>query len=287
MYYNSIVFTLRRKSARVRTGRRGVSSFGMQIARGALFVGVVFLIGAGIFYGTRLDAVTIDQVVVRGGHTIAPETIEAQMVRMLDGAHIGLGPKRFVYAYPHDALVREVAEMPYVRAVDVTREGRELRVTFEEYTPAALWCRQGEDAQCYFVSEDGFAFAEAPAFKGASFMRHYVETASAIEKTNVVEAQLLADLEWFVDQLEEELGFRVTSILHKENKDIELSVSGGGAFHIASSKDIRTTYNNLRIVLTSSEYSHIRPGNFNYIDVRFDTKVFVNEQKEAVETLPE
>jgi hypothetical protein len=27
----------------------------------------------------------------------------------------------------------------------------------------------------------------------------------------------------------------------------------------------------------SEEYRHLKPGNFQYVDVRFDTKVFVNE----------
>jgi len=37
------------------------------------------------------------------------------------------------------------------------------------------------------------------------------------------------------------------------------------------------TVNNLNVVLTSDEFTDIQPGGFQYIDLRFGNKVFVNE----------
>ena len=41
---------------------------------------------------------------------------------------------------------------------------------------------------------------------------------------------------------------------------------------------------NLLVVLASPEFSHLNPGNFSYIDLRFGEKVFVNEIGEVPET---
>ena len=59
--------------------------------------------------------------------------------------------------------------------------------------------------------------------------------------------------------------------------DIEVYIHGGGMFLLAEDKDIHVTFDNLKSVLTAEVYQHITAGNFQYVDVRFDKKVFVNE----------
>ncbi len=90
--------------------------------------------------------------------------------------------------------------------------------------------------------------------------------------------ELFRMIEILADRIEENLNFRVASILYKENGDIDLSIHGGGTFLVASKIDPNLTYENLEVVLTSEAYQHIKPGNFNYVDVRFEKKVFVNEE---------
>ena len=36
---------------------------------------------------------------------------------------------------------------------------------------------------------------------------------------------------------------------------------------------------NLKTILVSEEFSHLKPGNFQYIDLRFGNKIFVNEEE--------
>jgi hypothetical protein len=40
--------------------------------------------------------------------------------------------------------------------------------------------------------------------------------------------------------------------------------------------------NNLMAVISSPDFSHLKPGNFQYIDLRYGNKVFVNEEEVVV-----
>ncbi len=53
---------------------------------------------------------------------------------------------------------------------------------------------------------------------------------------------------------------------------------GGSELKTVASKDAQETIDNLLVVLASEEFAHLKPGNFQYIDLRFGNKVFVNEE---------
>jgi len=55
-------------------------------------------------------------------------------------------------------------------------------------------------------------------------------------------------------------------------------VVGGGEFKVTLTQEPEQTVENLLVVLTSEEFQGIEPGSFQYIDLRFGNKVFVNEE---------
>jgi hypothetical protein len=105
-----------------------------------------------------------------------------------------------------------------------------------------------------------------------------IEGLDEITQSTVIQPEKLAAIDTFIDRIENEFGFRVTTVVHKQNGDYEFLVNGGGTVLVASEKLESSTFENLASLLASKEFKHIKPGNFKYVDVRFDNKLFVNEQ---------
>lgn len=279
MYYNRDVALFGRKKLGRLRKTRTEESFSRQIFRGLMRLAILGVVLTSVWYFTRLEFFTINEVTVTGGETIAHDDLRTRLTSELEGEYFLFVPKRFSYLYPHERMMEVLLTTPRIKSGDITRESRNtLTVSFEEYVPAALWCTKGPNEPCLFLDESGFAFAEAPLLQGGGLIRHTVEGKPAEPGTQVIEGSVLTNIHGFIQRIEHEHGLRVTALTHKENGDIEFEVNGGGQIFASGGKDLHVTFENLTSVLTSPEYEHIAPGNFNYIDVRFDKKVFLNEE---------
>jgi hypothetical protein len=252
-----------------------------------------------VYYTTRLTEVTLVDVSVLGGETISHDEVRQIALDELRGTYLLLVPKRFAFLYPDEAIRVAVSKVPRTYDVLVERDSlTSLKVSFKEHSPHALWCTEAmEHAQCFFLNSEGYAFAPAPNLQGGSLVRHHTEGLQELKVESVISKEKLLQVDTFIQQVELGLGLRITELLYDKNNDIHFMINGGGMILAPASKDFAVTYENLKSVLISKEFKHIEPGNFKYIDVRFDNKVFVNEvlvpvvpvstSADGVPTLPE
>jgi len=280
------VSLFQKKSPRIRNQTLQEVSFQRQLLKGFLRLISIGVVVTLIYYATRLNAVTITEVTIVGGETISHDEVRARVTDELKGAYFLIVPKQFAFLYPHNRIVEVLEKIPRVYDIKVSRASRTvLDVSFDEYIPHALWCVAGNaDVPCYFVTSDGYAFAPAPDLVGGTLTRHSIEGALSITEGVVIEAEQLHAIDTFIARAQEESNFRITSLIHKENNDVEFMINGGGMIYATLSTDLESTFENLKSVLASEEFRHIKPGNFKYIDVRFDNKVFVNESLETTDT---
>ena len=252
----------------------------VQVLYGMLSIFVVVSLGASVWYLTRLPAFTISDIAVSGGETVPHDEIRALVEKELTGSYLLLIPHRFIYLYPHEHIMDALNSIPRVQSASVvTAEGPSLAITFSEYEPEALWCLF--DESCYFMDASGYAFAEAPQLNGGSFVRHYFEGEDELTEKQVLAKDSLERVNSFIAVLERELDFRIAKVVHTKDGDIIYYIGGGGELLTSPSVGIETTYENLKSVLESEEFSHLTPGNFKYIDLRFGSKVYVNEEFES------
>lgn len=289
-YYNSGVAKLTAPHLRIRTRsspeRR---SFLWQIFRGVIRLSILFLVGAVVWYVTRLPFFSLDTIHVSGGETISHDDITMLVSQELRGAYFLIVPKKFTYLYPQDRIHDVLAQNQQLYDIEVLRTSRnELSVRFKEYIPHALWCSDsGTDSYCYYITESGHAFAKAPTLVGGSFVRHITEGQSEVREGEKISKEELARIDTFIQALSRNYGFRVSAVVHKNNGDITFGVNGGGELFVTGGKSFDTVLENIGSILASSEFSHIKPGNFKYIDMRFDNKVFVNESLGETSTTTE
>jgi cell division septal protein FtsQ len=248
-----------------------------QIIIGLMIAAFFGMLITSVWYVTRIDAMTITKVTVRGGETIPHNEVERVVVDKLSGAYLKIVPRAFAFTYPHEEILEAVNGVHRIKDVKVVRTGgTELLVEFDEYVPHALWCSQGQSQNCYFVDNQGYAFAQSPDLVGGSFLRlitvgrepgEHQQAFPAEEYTKLHELTVkLAEAKWFVSKAEIDAA-----------GDGFLTIVDGGEFKVSLKHNPQETVGNLLTVLGSEKFAHIKPGNFEYIDLRFGSKVFVNE----------
>jgi hypothetical protein len=248
-----------------------------QIVWGLLVFFVVGLFLSIIWFGSRIDALTISTIETEGGITINEQEVKARAEAGLEGTYLRLIPKRFAYVYPKDDILARVLEVARIKDVVVERvSGTTIRITYDEYIPDTLWCGFSDEDRCLFLDEKGFAFATAPVLQGESVVRYFA-TERELEKgavpfldvdyqTSKTFTESLSSIGWFVKKIE------INSA-----RDVFYTLAGGGEIKATLADEALRPFDNLQTILNSEEFSHLKPGNFQYLDLRFGTRVFVNE----------
>ncbi|MBP9836603.1 MAG: hypothetical protein KBC78_02085 [Candidatus Pacebacteria bacterium] len=250
-----------------------------QVLLGLFLFSGVALILTGIWYGTRLSSVTISSVHAVDSETIQAETVKAKVDEVLVGDYWHLVPRRFSWFYPEDKILEKLQEIERIRDVKVEKiSSTELAVTFSEYLPYALWCNENDDI-CYFIDEFGFAFGRAPELTGESLVRYHKLGEDPQLRTSFIDeddfnktkefSHLLSTRDWYVTEIE------VDTV-----RDVFYSLSDGGEIRATLEADTKETFNYLVTLHQSKEFAHLNPGNFQYVDLRFGAKVYVNEEVE-------
>jgi len=249
-----------------------------QIFLGLLFFATLTLFISAIWYITRLETFTVSTISVTGGFTLDKEAIRKASEGQMEGAYWKLIPKRFSYFYPEADVLVAVSQFERIKDVKVERiSRREVIVTFGEYVTDALWCDIKDIKKCYLLDDLGFAFAPAPDLSGASLLRYYSPEKEPENKSypfTTTDYQNAKQLAYFLNNY----GWFVTTVEINSNRDAFYTLAGEGEIKVTLSLDATETMENLLAVVGSEEFSHLTPGNFQYLDLRFDTRVFVNEE---------
>lgn len=249
-----------------------------QIIVGVMILAFFGMLIISVWYVTRLDFFTINKVTVIGGETIPHGEIEDIVKGRLDGAYLKIVPRRFAFTYPEVDITDSVKKVERIKNLSVVRSGAtEVVVTFDEYVPHALWCKENQTDGCFFLDEGGYSFAAAPSLSGGSFLRMVTIGKDPALHTQAFDAQQYKSAEELVVALAE-AKWPVSRAEIDAAGDGFLTVVGGGQFKITLKQSAKETVDNLLTVLGSEKFAHIKPGNFEYIDLRFGSKVFVNEE---------
>ncbi len=249
-----------------------------QVGIGLALMAIIAVILTTVWYVTRLSVFTVATVSVEGGETIDTALLEEKIQTTLNGDYIGFIPRRFVYAYPEAEIFKILEETPRLKSPTLTRDGTTLNVRFEEYYPHALWCEGRDSEYCFFIDKDGFAFSEAPKLEGGAFPRFHVIGGKPAVKTQMVPVEDLRAIEALREALYNELQFPVAFVETDIVRDVFLGLAGGGEIKATLRMSPEETVANLRSILASKEFSDLKPGSFQYVDLRFGNKVFVNEE---------
>jgi cell division septal protein FtsQ len=250
-----------------------------QLGVGVAIFSFLGLMVAGLWYGTRVSFLTITDIAVAGGETIPHDVVKKITEETLEGTYIGIIPRKFAWWYPEDEIIQNISQIPRMKDPVVTREsGRALSVRFSEYEPYALWCAERSSDNCLFIDKSGYAFGVAPKLSGGAFLRYRTLGREMQVGSIMAERRDIDTMEQFVALVDENLNFSINQIETDTAGDVFYILAGGGEFKATLRDDANKVFDNLRAILVSAEFKDVQPGNFQYIDLRFGNKVFVNEE---------
>lgn len=260
------------------------SSWRYQVLVGLLLTAVVGGLTAGVYYVSHIPSLQITSVVVTGGATIPGETVKALVTSQLEGSYFRLLPRTFRYTYPASAITASLLNQDRIAAVDLQlTSGHELSVHFTEYVPHALWCQPESGERCFFIDAEGYSFAVAPTLQGNAFVRYVTPGDTPRKEVYAFHSDFLREQEVFMSGLAS-LGYFISAVTVSGSEDYEYHIFGGGSFKVSQTLPLNRSLSNLTTVLQAPEFSHLAPGAFSYIDLRFGDKVFVREKDEELET---
>jgi hypothetical protein len=211
--------------------------------------------------------------------------VKAAVEQVLEGEYASFIPRRFTWLYPESEVYAAVTNIKRVKNPQIIKEsGRELHIVFEEYYPHALWCVSRESSECYFIDEYGYAFVKAPSLTGGAYPRFHTIGTEASERTTMLPIEDLRMIEKLRESISAELKLPVAFVETDIVRDVFFSIAGGGEIKATLRMSPEETLSNLVAILNSEEFSDIAPGSFQYIDLRFGNKVFVNEETATTAT---
>jgi hypothetical protein len=265
------------RQLRKKVRRIELSLLQKQFIVGMLIACILGVLMGAIWYVSHRPSLQISEVMVIGGETIPHEEIKGTVERELVGTYFHLVPKRFLFLYPHTRIVESISNISRVKHVQVKRDGAALQVIFDEYVPYALWCKQVDAKDCLFIDAAGYAFAPAPELQGSAFARYVDEGIEPQQGATAFSREFIDSSEQFIAELEDTLSLYVTHVVRHSTYDVDYAIAGGGLIKVSQSIPIQDSFENLQSILLSDAFKHLEPGAFQYIDLRFGEKIFVNE----------
>ncbi|MEX2341138.1 MAG: hypothetical protein WD605_02340 [Candidatus Paceibacterota bacterium] len=270
-------FRVARKDREVRQGL-----FLRQFFIGGIWLTIFIILGAVMWYGSRLEMFTITIVEVDGGETISHSSVKNLVEAELRGEYYNLIPKRFSLTYPKQLIISKVKEVPRVKDVIIEKKGHQtILLTVDEYYPFALWCQSPEkmdSSPCYFLDVEGYSFIEAPPLSGSSMLRYFDNGATPEAGQQAFSAAFMGSTSRFAITISKDFGFGTVYVERFSSEEVLYHIVGGGVLKTNILQDVDETIENLAAVLGTDEFRHLAPGNFQYIDLRFGSKIFINEE---------
>lgn len=250
----------------------------LQIVSGVGIFAFVLLLVSGLWYGSRVSTLTLETITVEGGQTISHVQVQEAVAGTLTGNYFGLIPKRFAWTYPEVDAMAAAASIGRVKNPTVERiSGTELKVIVDEYLPFALWCEEENEVQCYFIDKEGVAFDQAPVLDGGSMYRFYTLGDKPELSKVMTDKNTIKEIVAVADALESRFNLPITKIELDMVGDVFFRVVGGGEIKTTTKVPAEKLLENLALVLSTDDFKDVTAGSFQYIDLRFGSKVFVND----------
>jgi cell division septal protein FtsQ len=272
-----------RKLKKIKKRSPGLTPQAMVLLRHGLIgffsVIAVFCLVWSIWSITRLEYFTISEISITGLQSISEDEIKIITTQVLAGEYLKLVPRRFTFFYPEQQIREKITDVPRVKYVTVQRSSTQsIIINIVEYTPFALWCDDLEGKQCLYVDESGFAYDSSPSLHGGAFLRYRTVGRSPALQTYLTDTEQLESIHFIVNFIENKFKFLVQSIELDVVGDVFLVLPKGSEIKISKRLSTQDTLRNLDAVLSADEFKMLEPGGFNYIDLRFGSKVFVSDE---------
>lgn len=211
---------------------------------------LLVLILCALSYISGLDALSLKEIVVTGNERLSTSTIEAIVSTDIGGTYWGLFPRRSILLYPGREIRDDIASLPAIKSVDVSRSAaRTLQVRVVERSGAAEWCVGASPSDCYISDESGFIFAHADKGLSAALIYRSATTSDPLGR-NIVPPDVFKKIHFFMGELAGlSVDPREASI--GDQSYMTVTLGGGGRLIINTADDLSAVLGNIAAVISN------------------------------------
>lgn len=262
-------------SERIRKARRQRLAFTSGVWC-ALVVAICFL----FVQLVNLPELRITHISFTGNRGATHEELFNRVAPLLEGSYWHLFSKQNTFIFPQEEITKALHEsFVRIERVRIEREGMNgIRIHIDERDATALWCPPPPTARsCYFVDDNGLAFAVAPRMSGGSFIVYERALPAEVFGMHVSDPAHIREL---MSALEFMMTLGVTPervVWMPDALGVHVRVARANGDHatrvvIPLTGPYERALNNLSSVVADFNFSDVE-----YIDVRFENKVFYKE----------
>ncbi len=243
----------------------------------AFFILLLLLLSTTI-YGLNQSEVRIAHVNIIGGDN----TFSGLALSAMIGNYMGLIPRDSILFFPEDRIRRDIlASNSDIAAVSISRSSlTSISIKIDTRTPIARWCglvpTTGVDEYCYIFDANGFIFAPAKSdiqtINSFSLYSPLVDDTLEPLRATLSYTDKLPAVFDFARQLST-LGSAVDKIVVHDGEVDDYLSSGTRVTYILGNEQ-----NAFTALVSASESLDLSQGNIDYVDLRFDGKVYVKKK---------
>lgn len=243
------------------------------------FAAGVLVLAALLVLASRLPFIRINVVEVVGTQAVDKTAVEQRTWQTITGSYFYLFSKQSALLYPKQGLIRRLmSEIPTVETVTVATQNRNtLVVSIVERQPAALWCGESvaTSSPCFFVDQNGFAYALAPNYSGDAYQKYYgALSATSTTAGQFVPKDTFRSLTALVGALQKQIPLALETISVEKNNDLRIVFVGGFKLLVTLGTDNAATLERLSLALTAPVFDTHALRAFEYLDIRFGDKIY-------------
>lgn len=241
-------------------------------------VGVFTLLGASVWLA-HASFLRITDIQITGNTTLASSTLQKEVQDKISGSYVYLFPKDNIFLYGKKTIAEMlIAKHPSIKNVEVTAKNfHTLHIALVERTPVALWCGESIDTPqpCMFLDITGAAYAPAPEFSVPIYIQYYGALSTTTTPVVYLTAEQFGGLEALVGELVKMQGsdsLRTVYIDHE--KDVHISFASGFTLLFDLESSGGNILERFSLALTSAPFTTRTLSDFQYLDLRFGTKLY-------------
>jgi hypothetical protein len=211
----------------------------------------------------------IQGVVINGAQHTPISAVEADVRSMITGYRYLIIPHNNIFIYQKNKIQAYILQTyPSVETVDIRIDRhRTMQINIKDRKPLGVWCTD----ECYLYDTAGVIFKKSFIYTGALFVSWKREGNAVVQLLDSVSCEGLCTDPVFMDFLKR---YRIEKAFMSENQLVLTSADG---YQIKTGFVASSTMRHISDVLES------KPEllkNIEYIDVRFDNKIFYKEKGE-------
>lgn len=258
---------------------------------------LLVILAIGLVYLFRAESFQVKNVSVSGAEVVLDGDIEKIVKEEMSGDYFSIIPKTSTFFISKKNIASVLlASSARIKKVSISREGTDgLHIAITERKAAHTWCQgtssDRDEKECYYIDEEGFAFALAPRFSPGVVFEFFgnAATGTPLVGTTVTGSSSVSFVLSFKSALSSTTPLKLTSARALSQGDYELESLEGPVILVSEKSNPVVQSARLNVFFRSDVFTgrgiEGDPAAIKKIDLRFGQKIFYTLKSEAKEEI--